>query len=220
MVKSSNKCFFFRFCQTLFNLAHMSAVHHEKGSVHAFFKVSFDRLFDDLASRKRNYCFGKKSGKSLEVWIQKSAQTLCYVVGETCKETLSAFHLDQTVLEVLFRNQMKWTISVWADWNSISVNFYPLVPFISNFFPVLLLCILLTSTIWERHQGISVRIRGTLHPLFLYQTEARRAEKIFFRPPSHPPPPQTTLYLRVWMSCCFVYLNPLHFRFLLTSPSS
>ena len=135
MVKSSNKCFFFRFCQTLFNLAHMSAVHHEKGSVHAFFKVSFDRLFDDLVSRKRNYCFGKKSGKSLEVWIQKSAQTLCYVVGETCKETLSAFHLDQTVLEVLFRNQMKWTISVWADWNSISVNFYPLVPFISIFFP-------------------------------------------------------------------------------------
>ena len=135
MVKSYNKCFFFRFGQTLFNLAHMSAVHHEKGSVHAFFKVSFDRLFDDLASRKRNYCFEKKSGKSLEVWIQKSAQTLCYVVGETCKETLSAFHLDQTVLEVLFRNQMKWTISVWADWNSISVKIYPLVPFISIFSP-------------------------------------------------------------------------------------
>ena len=94
MVKSYNKCyisvfFFFRFGQTLFNLAHMSTVHHEKGSVH------IDHLFDDLESGKRNYWFGKKCGKSLEVWIQKSARTLCYVVGETCKETLSAFHLDQ-----------------------------------------------------------------------------------------------------------------------------
>ena len=74
---------------------------------------------------------------------------------------------------------MKWTISVWADWNSISVNFYPLVPFISIFSPVLLLRILQVQ--YGRHQGISVQIP---HPLFLYQTEASRAEKIFFRPPS------------------------------------
>ena len=80
---------FFRFGQTLFNLAHMSTVHHEKGSVH------IDHLFDGLESGKRNYWFGKKCGKSLEVWIQKSARTLCYVVGETCKETLCAFHLGQ-----------------------------------------------------------------------------------------------------------------------------
>ena len=133
MVKSYNKCyisvffFFFRFGQTLFNLAHMSTVHHEKGSVH------IDHLFDDLESGKRNYWFGKKCGKSLEVWIQKSARTLCYVVRETCK--------------VLFRNQMNWTISVWADFN-ISVNFYPLVPFISIFFPSIAASYL-TSTIWK-----------------------------------------------------------------------
>ena len=79
---------------------------------------------------------------------------------------------------------MNWTISVWADFN-ISVNFYPLVPFISIFFfPVLLLRILQVQ--YGRHQGISVRIP---HPLILYQTEARRAEKIFFRPPPPPPPP-------------------------------
>ena len=47
-------------------------------------KVPIDHLFDDL-----------ESGKGLEVWIKKSVQTLCYVVGETCKETLSAFHLVQ-----------------------------------------------------------------------------------------------------------------------------
>ena len=78
---------------------------------------------------------------------------------------------------------MKWTISVWADFN-ISVNFYPLVPFISIFFPVLLLRILQVQ--YGRHQGISVRIP---HPLFLYQTEASRAEKIFLdRLPPTPPP--------------------------------
>ena len=30
-----------------------------------------------LESRKRNYCYGKKFGKSLEFWIQKSVRTLC-----------------------------------------------------------------------------------------------------------------------------------------------
>ena len=42
-----------------------------------FFKVSIDHLFGNLESRKRNYCYGKKSGKSLEFWIQKSVRTLC-----------------------------------------------------------------------------------------------------------------------------------------------
>ena len=34
------------------------------------YKVSIDHLFDNLGSGKRNNCFGKKSGKSLEFWIQ------------------------------------------------------------------------------------------------------------------------------------------------------
>ena len=71
--KSHNKCFkylsiffIFRFGQILFNLAHMSTVHHEKGVVPAFFKVSIEHLFDDLESGKRNYCgFGKKCGKKV-----------------------------------------------------------------------------------------------------------------------------------------------------------
>ena len=29
--------------------------------------------FDNLESRKRNCCFGKKSGKSLDFWIQKTS---------------------------------------------------------------------------------------------------------------------------------------------------
>ena len=45
--------------------------------VPAFFKVSIDHLFGNLESRKRNYCYGKKSEKSLEFWIQKSVRTLC-----------------------------------------------------------------------------------------------------------------------------------------------
>ena len=40
------------------------------------FKVSIDHLFDNLESEKRNSCFGKKSGKRLGCWIQKSARTL------------------------------------------------------------------------------------------------------------------------------------------------
>ena len=41
--------------------------------------------------------------------------------------------------------------------------------------------------------------RGALPPLFLGQTEARRAEKNFWTPPPLPPS-----YLRVWMTLFFV----------------
>ena len=51
-------------------------VHYEKILVPAFFKVSVDHLFDNLESVKRIYCFGKKSGKGLEIWFQKCIRTL------------------------------------------------------------------------------------------------------------------------------------------------
>ena len=41
-----------------------------------FFKGFYWSHFDNLESGKRKYCCGKKSGKSLEFWIQKSVQTL------------------------------------------------------------------------------------------------------------------------------------------------
>ena len=50
-------------------------VNHEKTLVLAFFKVSVDHLFDNVESAKI-YCFGKKSGKSLENWLQKFVRTL------------------------------------------------------------------------------------------------------------------------------------------------
>ena len=37
-------------------------------------------LFDNLESGKRNDRFGKKCGKSLEFWIQKSVGTLYIVI--------------------------------------------------------------------------------------------------------------------------------------------
>ena len=40
-------------------------------------KVCIDHLFNNLESGKINYCFGKKCGKSLEFWIQKSVRTMC-----------------------------------------------------------------------------------------------------------------------------------------------
>ena len=70
----------FCFDQILLNLAHTStfAAHHDKSFVPAFFKVSVDHLFDNLESEKRNNkLFGKKSGKILKFWIQKSVQILC-----------------------------------------------------------------------------------------------------------------------------------------------
>ena len=44
----------------------------KKSFVPACFKVSIDHLFDNPESGKRNHSFEKKSGKSLEFWIQKS----------------------------------------------------------------------------------------------------------------------------------------------------
>ena len=52
------------------------ATHHEESFFPSFLKVSIDHLFDNLESGKRNYCFGKKSGKILKFWIQKSVRAL------------------------------------------------------------------------------------------------------------------------------------------------
>ena len=41
-----------------------------------FLEVPIDHLFDNLESGKKNYYFGKKSGKRPEFWIQKSVRTL------------------------------------------------------------------------------------------------------------------------------------------------
>ena len=57
----------------------MCAAHHEKALFLSFFKVIIDHLFDNLSLEKEiivYYFNGKKSGKSLEFWIQKSVQML------------------------------------------------------------------------------------------------------------------------------------------------
>ena len=42
-------------------------------------------IFDNLETGKRNYCFGKKSGKSLQFWGQKSVRTLRAACSDTSK---------------------------------------------------------------------------------------------------------------------------------------
>ena len=69
------RSFLFCFRRILFNLGGRFAVHHEKRFVPALL-WSIDHLFDNFESGKKKYCFGKKSGKSLEFWIQKSVRTL------------------------------------------------------------------------------------------------------------------------------------------------
>ena len=63
----------------LFSRKYMTVCLHcvvQKSFVPAPSKVSTNHLFDNLESGKRNYSFGKKSGKSLEFWIKKSVQAL------------------------------------------------------------------------------------------------------------------------------------------------
>ena len=53
----------------------MCAAHHEKALFLGFFKVIIDHLFDNRSLEKEiiaYYFNGKKSGKSLEFWIQNS----------------------------------------------------------------------------------------------------------------------------------------------------
>ena len=42
---------------------------YEKKLCSCFFKVTIDHLFDNLG--KRNYCFGKKSGNSVELILER-----------------------------------------------------------------------------------------------------------------------------------------------------
>ena len=62
---------FFCLGQILFNLAGRYSVCQEKSFVPALMKVSIDHLLDNLELGKINYCFRKKSGKSLRFWIKK-----------------------------------------------------------------------------------------------------------------------------------------------------
>ena len=48
----------------------------KRSFVPAFSKVYIEHLFDNPESGKRNYCFGKRSGKNLEFSVQKSLRTL------------------------------------------------------------------------------------------------------------------------------------------------
>ena len=63
---------FFRVVQIFFNLA-CTLWKKLCSFVPAFFffpQVSIDHLFDNLERGKKIYCFGKKTGKSLEFWIK------------------------------------------------------------------------------------------------------------------------------------------------------
>ena len=67
---------FLCFRQISFNLDRAFAVHRKESFVPALLKVYIDNLFDNLESGKKIIALEKKSGKSLEFWIQKSIRTL------------------------------------------------------------------------------------------------------------------------------------------------
>ena len=153
----------------------MSAVHSEKGSVHAVFEVSIDHLFDDLESGKRNYCFGKKSGKSLEVWIQSAR-------GRNMQRDLECFPFRpkfwKFCLEIKWNGPFRFGPTGIVFWLTF-IHFSLLFPFFSQY-GCFVSCL---QVQYGRHQGISVRILGTPHPLFLYHLRPEGPKRFFFRPP-------------------------------------
>ena len=79
------KWIFFHFCQILFNLVHMFAAHPEKSFVPALWNRWSIEFLTTLSLGKKNF-FWKKSGKSLEFWIQKSVRTLYFFLRILPKE--------------------------------------------------------------------------------------------------------------------------------------
>ena len=89
----------------------------------------------------------EKSVEKVLKFGSKNLREPCVMQWERHAKRPCVLFIQAKILEVLFRNEMNWTISVWADFN-ISVNFYPLVLFISIFSPSTAASYL-TSTIWK-----------------------------------------------------------------------
>ena len=87
------------------------AVHHEKSSVPAIFKVSIDHLFANLESGKVKYCFGKSLEKVLncgfknlyEPWGKNALKSVTKVseLLKTNKGVARAPSLDPPVISSL-----------------------------------------------------------------------------------------------------------------------
>ena len=54
-------------------------MHPQKSSILCRSRLLFDRLFDNLVSRERNYCFGKMAQKSPEFFIPKIIFEACHM---------------------------------------------------------------------------------------------------------------------------------------------
>ena len=72
-------------------------------------KVSIDELFDNLESGERYYSFGKKSGKSLEFWIQESVRTLNLIIYSSLAIVFGDFSLslNQKVRKMMMMRRKK-----------------------------------------------------------------------------------------------------------------
>ena len=94
------------------------------------FKVSIDHLFDNLESEKRNNCFGKKSGKRLGFWIQKSARTLVDRLLEVRLSLwipLNSYPSQRTnFLNNLSKSQVFVAHNFWVICRNVSHNFVEL----------------------------------------------------------------------------------------------
>ena len=94
-------------CQILFYLARIQDIHvarwllyvclHHEKALFLYFSRSLliSLLFDNPESGKRNYRFGKKSGKSLEFWIRKSIRTHATLTVLTLRRETTTKNINQ-----------------------------------------------------------------------------------------------------------------------------
>ena len=69
--------FLFQFGQILYSVSPVRLQHTVKKALFlCFLRSRLITYLITLSLEKRNSCFGKKSGKSLEFWMQKSERTL------------------------------------------------------------------------------------------------------------------------------------------------
>ena len=145
----------------------------------AFLKVSFDRLFDNLASgQKKKLLVWKKVWKKSWSLDPKICSNPVLYSGRDMQRDLEGIPFRPKFWK--FCLEIKWNgpfrfgptgIVFWLTFIHLSLLF----PFFSQY-GCFVYCL---QVQYGRHQGISVRIQGTPHPQFLYHLRPEGPKRFF-----------------------------------------
>ena len=162
------KCFFFRFGQTLFNLAHMSAVHFWRSLLIAYL----------ITLRPEKLLVWKKVWKKSWSLDPKICANPVLYSGRDMQRDLECIPFRTKFWKLC--SEIKWNgpfrfgptgIVFWLTFIHLSLLF----PFFSQY-GCFVYCL---QVQYGRHQGISVRIQGTPHPQFLYHLRPEGPKRFF-----------------------------------------